>query len=124
MENDVLNGNTDPHGILLLHHLFEIAVGRGDDAHVDINRFRPATSLNDRFCCTLSSLVRHIQRQLADFIEKEGTVIGSLEMTDLSLFPAPVKACFSCPNSSLSMRDSVMAPQLTSTKFRLARLLF
>jgi hypothetical protein len=40
--------------------------------------------------------------------------------SDISSFPlrrywAPVKAPFSCPNSSLSIRVSGMAPQLTAT---------
>ena len=34
------------------------------------------------------------------------------------VLPAPVKACPSCPKSSLSKRDSVMAPQLMGTNRR------
>ena len=66
----------------LPHHLFEIAIGGGDDAHVD---FDGAIAAEFRELAVL----QHVQdlglerlRHLADFVEHDRAVLRELELAD------------------------------------------
>ena len=64
----------------LLHHLFKVAVRSGDDTHIDGNGARIAHTLDDLAIQYPEELYLRRQRQLADFVEKEGSPVGTLEI--------------------------------------------
>ena len=81
----------------------EVAVGRGDDAHVD----RVGVRLDPTRAHL--ALLEHAQelrldreRQLADLVEEHGAAVGRLEAGPACARSAPVNAPFSWPKSSLS----------------------
>ena len=91
----------------------EVAVRRGDDADVDLDRQRcEPTRSNSRSWRTRSSFACIAERHLADLVEEDRAVVGHLEAA-LALVIAPVNAPFSWPNSSLSSSVSGSAAQLT-----------
>jgi hypothetical protein len=74
-----------------------------------------------------AALLQHAQQahlhggaDVADLVEEERAAVGQLEAA-LALLHAPVKAPFSWPNSSLSIRFSGSAAQLTLMNGPVAR---
>jgi hypothetical protein len=55
-----------------------------------------------------------LHRHVADFVEEQRAAGRLLELADVRA-TAPVKAPFSCPNSSLSISSAGMAAVLTAT---------
>jgi hypothetical protein len=68
----------------------------------------------------LASLLR-LKRKFADFVQKNGSPIGGLEVSSASL-QRPVKAPFSWPKSSEAINEAGMAAQLTRMNARPDRL--
>ena len=64
--------------------LFEVAVGRGDDSHVQRQRPGAAEPLDLPLLEHAQQLDLHVGRQVADLVEKNRRVIRQLETTDLS----------------------------------------
>src|SRR5580704_2368341 len=64
---------------------FEIAVGSGDDAHVDVHFFVAADRTDFLFLENAEEFGLHFQRQLANFVEENCAAIGSLEKAVLRL---------------------------------------
>ncbi len=56
-----------------------------------------------------------VGRHVADLVEEQRAAVGLLELADIARRPAPVKAPFSCPNSSLSISSRGIAAVLTAT---------
>ena len=63
----------------LLHLLLEVAVGRGDDAHVDGDLLLPADRLDAALLERAQQLRLQIDRQLADLVEEQRAAVGALE---------------------------------------------
>ena len=61
----------------------EIAVGGGNHTHVDVNRTRAAQALDLPLLQHAQQLDLNVARQFADFVEKNGGVVGDFESTDL-----------------------------------------
>ena len=101
-----------------LHLLEEVAIGRGDDARVGLERDVAADALELAVLEHAQQLGLQVQRQLADFVEEERGAVGDLEPTLAASRPRPVNAPFSCPNSSLSMSVGGSAAQFTRTSGR------
>lgn len=62
-----------------LDHLCEIAVGGGDDAHVDLDHLAAADALERPLLKHAQQFGLGLGRQLADFIQENGAVVGQLE---------------------------------------------
>ena len=99
----------------LAHQLDEVAVGGGNDAHVNLDGLASADRIDLAMLDGAQELRLGRVRQFADFVEKEGAAIRFDEFPCM-FSVAPVKAPFSCPKSRDSTRFSGMAPQLTVTK--------
>ena len=56
--------------------LFEDAVGRGDDADVDLLRLAVADAEDDALLQRAQELHLQVQRQLADLVEEERALVG------------------------------------------------
>ena len=110
-------GRRGPRGTLpALDLALEVAVGRGDDAHVDLLVALAADAAGTRCSCsTRSSLACDRQRQLADLVEEQRAAVARARTGPACRSRAPVKAPRSWPNSSLSSSVSGSAPQLTAT---------
>ncbi len=67
---------------LLLDEPFEVLVRRGDDADVDAHRFARTDAFKDFFLQHAQEFHLHIERNVADFIEKEGAAVGRFEAAD------------------------------------------
>jgi hypothetical protein len=91
----------------------QVAVGRRDDPHVDLDGLAAPT---DRPASLNGAQQFHLRgrRQFADFIEEQRAA-GSLDEFAGVLFGGAGKRPFSCPNSVDSTRFSGMAPQFTAT---------
>jgi len=98
----------------------EIAVRRGDQSNVNLNRLRPAHALQHPLLQDAQQLRLRRLRQLGDLIEKQRALVGKLELPSRCR-SAPVNAPRSCPNSSLSISVSGSAAQLTDTSVARAR---
>ena len=59
--------------------LLEIAVRRGDDAHVDLDRLAAADPLELALLQDAQQLDLHVQRELADLVEEQRAAVGQLE---------------------------------------------
>ena len=57
----------------------EIAVGRGDDAHVDAVRLHAADALELALLERAQELHLHLERDLADLVEEQRAAVGELE---------------------------------------------
>ena len=66
----------------VLHHLSEVAVGRGDDAHVDLNRARSAEPFELLFLEHAQDLRLRALAHVADFVEEQRAAVGLLEAAD------------------------------------------
>ena len=60
-------------------------------------------------------------RQIADLVEKDRPAIGQLKASQRAACSAPVKAPFSCPNSSEAISDGGIAAQFTRIRTRATR---
>ena len=58
----------------------QIAVGGGQDAHVDLQRAVSAHALDLAFLQGTQKLWLHGQRQLADLVEKQGSLVSNFEL--------------------------------------------
>ena len=101
--------------------LLEDAVGRGDDADVDLLGLAVADAEDDALLQRAQELHLQVERQLADLVEEERALVGRPGTCRGATRSAPVKAPFTWPKSSLSMRFSGMAPQLMTTNGPVAR---
>ena len=64
--------------------LLEVAVGRGDDAHVDLDRLLAADALELALLEHAQDLDLHVLVDLADLVEEEGALVGELEAAALA----------------------------------------
>src|SRR5271170_977969 len=62
--------------------LGKIAIGGGDDAHVDIDRLRTAHSLELTFLKHAQKFYLHVHWNFADFVEEDGTALSQLKSAD------------------------------------------
>ena len=95
----------------------ELAVRRGEHAHVDRNRLGAPDALELSFLQDPEESDLGLCRQLAHLVEEERSTIGQLETAKPSLDRAGERP-FSCPNSSDAIREGGMAAQFTRTKAR------
>jgi len=92
----------------------QVAVSRGDDAHVDLHRLVAAERFDRSFLQHPEQLGLRRLRQLRDLVQEQRAAMRGLEAAVRRLL-APVKAPRSCPNSSASIKVSGKAAQLTAT---------
>ena len=78
----------------VLHEVEQLAVGRGNDADVDLDRLAAADRLDGAFLQRAQQLYLRRQRQLADLVEKQRAAGGFDELAHVPSV-APVKAPFS-----------------------------
>ncbi|MNZ11188.1 hypothetical protein D3C78_280510 [compost metagenome] len=62
-----------------LDHLFEVLVGGGDDAHVDVLGLVAADPLEGALLQHAQQLDLHLQRHVADLVEEQGAAVGQFE---------------------------------------------
>ena len=114
-------GNTDRRKYRVLavlprrHRRLQVAVGRGDHAHVDVQRRRAADALEGLLLERAQDLRLQRQRQIADFVEEQRAAMRQLELARTCAATAPVNAPFSWPKSSVSSSVSGIAAQLIAT---------
>ena len=83
----------------------EIAVGRGDEAHVDRARLEPADAhARLRSSSTRSSLAWSRRRELADLVEEHGAAVGGLEQAGLGWRRAGERALLVAEQLALEQR--------------------
>ena len=76
-------GSTGPRGIVLSRNrLQQVAVGRGDDAHVDRSDVVAADALELALLQHAQQLDLQLRRQLADLVEEDRPAVGQLEPAD------------------------------------------
>ena len=57
---------------------FEVAVGRRDDAHIELHASVPPTRLNDRVVLERAEQLRlNRQAELANLVEEDGAAVGA-----------------------------------------------
>jgi hypothetical protein len=95
-----------------LDRLLEVLVGRGDHAHVHLDRPRRAEPLDLLLLQDAQHLGLRLLAHVADFVEEDRAAIGLLELADLLLGGAGERP-FSWPNSSDSISSSGIAAQFT-----------
>ena len=93
----------------------QVAVGRGDDAHVDAISLLPPTRRISPRLEHAQQLGLQLERQLADLVEEQRAAAAPARTRPARRSSAPVNAPFSWPNSSLSISDATSAPQSTTT---------
>ena len=74
------------------HRRLEIAVGGGDDAHVDLDASRPPMRLELLFLQHAQQLGLQLRRHVADFVEEQRAAVGGFEEAWRACSVAPVKA--------------------------------
>ena len=74
----------EPAGLDLL---LEVAVGGGDEAHVDVDGLDAADALELALLQRAQQLHLHLDRDLADLVEEEGAAVGQLEAAGLARSP-------------------------------------
>src|SRR5437870_9170676 len=94
------------------HSFFQIAVGGGNDAHVDLARARVADAFNLLLLQDPQQLGLHGQRDFPNFVEKERAAVGEFEPPELVAQRARERAAH-VPKEFAFERFSGMAPQLT-----------
>ena len=67
--------------------LLEVAVGRGDQAHVDLDRLDAADALELALLERAQQLHLHLDRDLADLVEEQRAAVGQLEAAGLARRP-------------------------------------
>ena len=73
-------------------HRAQIAVGRGDPAHVDLERARAADALEAALLEHAQQLGLQLGLELADLVEEERAAVGQLEPAALALGRAGERA--------------------------------
>ena len=68
---------------MLFHHPKEVAVRRGDEADVDLDRLRTADPLELLLLQDAQQLRLELERDLADLVEEQRAAVGHLEAADL-----------------------------------------
>ena len=106
------------------HHLAEIHVGGGDDAHVHLNFLHAAQVHELAVLQHAQNLALRVHAHGADFVEEEGAAVGNFEQPFLRAETALVKAPLTCPNSVDSSRSGGVDPELTGTNGRSRRVEF
>jgi hypothetical protein len=76
------------------HRDFQIDVRRGNDPHVDRNRFASAEPLDLAFLQKAQQARLALERQVADFVEQQRAAVGGFDATDLALIRAGERAAF------------------------------
>src|SRR5438128_12162789 len=66
-----------------LHIFGQIAIGRADDAHVDVDRHGTADAIETAFLQNAKHLRLHGGTEVADFVEEDGAGVGQLEFSEL-----------------------------------------
>ncbi len=84
--------------------LFELAMRRGDDAHVDLDALRAAEPLDLPFFENAQQLHLHIRGQVADFVEEDRRMVGELEAPDLTRERARERALLAAEQLALDQR--------------------
>ena len=98
----------------------EVAVGRGDDAHVDVHAAARRRRRGSRPpASTRRSFAWKRGRRLADLVEEERAAVGDLEEA-LLVGDGAGEGAAAWPKSSLSSRLSVSAPQFCGDEEALA----
>ncbi len=72
----------------LRHHFGQVAVGRGDDARVELSRLFAPDRAHLLVLDRVQKLGLHLHRQLADFVEKERSLVGREEQSPARLVGA------------------------------------
>ena len=70
--------------LLRRHARPQLLVGRGDDAHVDVQRLRAADALEPPLLERAQNLGLQRERQVADFVEEQRAVMRELELAGLA----------------------------------------
>ena len=99
---------------------FQVAVGGGDQTHIDLLRLHRADAADLTFLQYAQQARLGFQWQFADLVEKQGAAIGCLDQAGAT-GAGPGEGPFSWPNSSDSIRVSGMAAQFTEIIGALAR---
>ena len=99
---------------------FQVAVGGGDQTHIDLLRLHRADAADLTFLQYAQQARLGFQWQFADFVENRVPPSAASTRPARPAL-APVKAPFSWPNSSDSIRVSGMAAQFTEIIGALAR---
>ena len=81
----------------------QVAVGGGDDAHVDLDGLASADRLDLALLQRAQQFDLRRERQLADFVEEQRAAVGLDEFAGMRSV-APVKEPFSWPNRIDSTR--------------------
>jgi hypothetical protein len=105
---------------LFRDHFGQIAIGGGDEAHVDGDGPRAAQALDLALLQSAQQFRLQVERQLAHLVEEERALVRQLQRPILRAM-APVNAPFSWPKSSLSSRPAGMAAQFSLIKVRSLR---
>ena len=89
------------------HLLLQVAVGRGDDAHVQLYLAASAEALHALFLQHAQQLGLQSQRQFADLVEQQGAAIGLLELAGLGAHRTGEGALFVAEENGLEhlLRD-------------------
>ena len=82
-------------------HLAEVAVGGGDDAHVDRDHLRPADALNLARLEHAQKLRLKADVELADFVEEQGAAVGHFEAAALAVGGAGERAALVAEQNAL-----------------------
>jgi hypothetical protein len=90
----------------------EVAIGRRDDADVDLHRLVAAEPLDGALLNHPQQLDLNLERQVADLVEEDRRSVGGLEPADLAR-QRPGEGATLAAERSLSMRAVGIAAQLT-----------
>ncbi len=103
------------------HHGRQVAVGRGDEAHVDLRIVRVPPSRSNSCSCSTRRILACVFGLMSPISSRNSVPPSACSKRPMRCLSAPVNAPFSWPNSSDSSRFSCSAAQLTLTKLREAR---
>ena len=69
--------------VAFARHHRQVAVGGGDDAHIDLDRALGADRIDFAFLQRAQQLDLHVQAQFADLVQEQGAAIGFLEFAQM-----------------------------------------
>src|SRR5579885_103613 len=93
---------------------FQIAVGGSDRPHIDPHAISRAHRPDFALLKRAQQLGLHIHREIANFVEENSSAVTGFQQAGVSVL-RPVKAPFTWPNSSDSMRVGTKVEQSTGT---------
>ena len=93
----------------------QVTIGGGNDPHVEGNLVLPAHAADAARLQRTQQAGLRVCRHVADLVEEQRAAMRLLELAGCCAPPAPVKAPFSCPNSSLSTSSRGIAAVFTAT---------